>query len=152
MANSKYTMEFDVEEQEYVLLEPGEYEFTVDSVEYGDYNGSSKIPPCGMVTVSLHVDAEQGRAFLKNNFYICRECAGLIAAFYKSIGLLKDGQKKFTPDWDSIKGMTGIVKTSQREYNGNMYNNVDRFMAPRKTPAQAPVKPAKKNNWGDTEW
>ena len=149
MANSKYNMEFDVEEQEYVLLEPGEYEFTVDSVEYGDYNGSSKIPPCGKVTVSIHVDTELGKAYLSNNFYICRECAGLIAAFFKSIGILKEGQKKFTPDWESIKGRTGLVKTSQREYNGNMYNNVDRFLAPKKA-VQKPVKKA--NNWGDTEW
>lgn len=140
MADSKYTMEFEVEEQEYALLTPGEYEFTVDSVDYGDFNGSAKIPPCGKVTVNLHVDTDNGRAFLNNNFYVCKEGSGMIAAFYKSIGILKDGQKTFRPDWDAIKGKTGIVKTSQREYNGNMYNNVDRFIAPKKS-----AKPAKKS-------
>ena len=39
MANNKYAIEFEVEEQEYVMLEPGEYQFTIDSVDYGDYNG-----------------------------------------------------------------------------------------------------------------
>lgn len=150
MANSKYTMTFEVEEQEYVLLEPGEYEFTVDSVDYGDYNGGSKIPACGMVIVNMHVDTDKGRAFLNNRFYICKEGAGLIAAFMKSIGDLKDGQKTFTPDWDHIEGKTGIVKTSQREYNGNMYNNVDRFIAPKK--ASKPAPKAKKKDWGNTEW
>ena len=152
MANSKYTMTFDVEEQEYVLLPPGEYEFTVDSVEYGDYNGSSKIPACGSVKVNINVDTEAGRAFLTNNFYICKECAGLIAAFWKSIGELKDGQKTFTPDWDTIKGKTGIVKTTQREYKGKLYNNVDRFVAPKRGMQPKPAPAPKKNNWGNTKW
>ena len=143
MANSKYSMTFEVEDNEYVLLAPGEYAFMVDSVDFGDYNGSTKIPACGMVTVNIHVDTEQGRAFLRNNFYVCKQCAGLIAAFFKSIGELKDGQKTFTPDWDNLKGKTGLVKTSQREYNGEMYNQVDRFIAPRKKP---------KKDWSKTEW
>lgn len=146
MANSKYNMTFEVEEQEYILLNPGEYEFTIDSVDFGDYNGSEKIPACGMVTVNIHVDTEQGRAFMSNRFYICQQCAGLIAAFYKSIGMLKEGQKTFTPDWDHIKGKTGIVKTKQREYQGNMYNSVDRFLAPKKTVQKKATK------WSETEW
>jgi hypothetical protein len=141
-------MTFDVEEQEYILLEPGEYQFTVDDVEYDDHNGSAKIPPCGKVIVSLSVDTERGKAYMKNNFYVCKEGAGLMAAFLKSIGVLKEGQKTFTPDWDSYIGKTGIVKTSQREYNGNSYNNVDRFIAPKKKDAPA----SKKSKWGDTEW
>lgn len=132
MADSKYTMTFDIEEQEYVLLAPGEYEFTVDSVDFGDYNGSDKIPACGKVTVNIHVDTDKGKAFLNNNFYVCKEAAGMIAAFFKCIGMIKEGQKTFSPDWDHIKGKKGIVKTSQREYKGNMYNQVDRFIAPRK--------------------
>lgn len=132
MADSKYTMTFDIEEQEYVLLAPGEYEFTVDSVDFGDFNGSDKIPACGKVTVNIHVDTDKGKAFLNNNFYVCKEAAGMIAAFFKCIGMIKEGQKTFTPDWDHIKGKKGIVKTSQREYKGNMYNQVDRFIAPRK--------------------
>jgi hypothetical protein len=132
MADSKYTMTFDIEEQEYVLLTPGEYEFTVDSVDFGDFNGSDKLPACGKVTVNIHVDTDKGRAFLNNNFYVCKEAAGMIAAFFKCIGMIKEGQKTFSPDWDHIKGKKGIVKTSQREYKGNMYNQVDRFIAPRK--------------------
>ena len=132
MADSKYTMTFDIEEQEYVLLAPGEYEFTVDSVDFGDFNGSDKIPACGKVTVNIHVDTDKGKAFLNNNFYVCKEAAGMIAAFFKCIGLIKEGQKTFSPDWDHIKGKKGIVKTSQREYKGNMYNQVDRFVAPEK--------------------
>lgn len=148
MANSKYTMTFDVEEQEYILLEPGEYQFTVDDVEYDDHNGSAKIPPCGKVIVSMSVDTERGKAYMKNNFYVCKEGAGLMAAFLKSIGVLKEGQKTFTPDWDSYIGKTGIVKTSQHEYNGNTYNNVERFVPEKKKAAPA----SNKKKWGDTEW
>ena len=146
MANNKYVMEFEVEEQEYVLLQPGVYQFTVDSVEYGDYNGSAKIPACGKVTVNLHVDTNSGKAFLNNNFYVCKECSGLIAAFFKSIGDLKDGQKTFSPDWDGTVSKTGIVEVVNREYNGNQYNNVKRFLPPQKK------QQAKKKSWSDTEW
>lgn len=151
MANNKYVMTFDVEEQEYVLLEPGEYQFKVEDVDFDDHNGSAKIPPCGKVIVSLSVETEQGKAYIKNNFYVCKEGAGMIASFLKSIGVLKDGQKTFTPDWESYVGKTGMVKTSQHEYNGNTYNNVDRFLAPSKK-AQKQAPKAKKNNWGDTKW
>ena len=34
-----------------------------------------------------------------------------------------------------------------REYNGNQYNNVKRFLAPRKK-----QQSAKKKTWSDTEW
>lgn len=146
MASSKYTMTFDVEEQEYILLAPGEYEFTIDSVNYGDYNGSTKIPACGMVTVNMHVDTEKGRSLLSNRFYVCKECSGLIAAFFKSVGDLKDGQRTFTPDWDALAGKKGIVKTSQREYNGNIYNQIDRFLPPKKQVAKKATK------WSQTEW
>lgn len=146
MANDKYTMTFEVESNEYVLLNPGEYQYTVDSVDYGDYNGGTKIPPCGMVIVNIHVDTDNGRAFLNERFYVCREGGGKIAGFFKSVGDLKDGQKKFTPDWDALPGKTGIVKTKQREYNGNLYNDVDRFVAPKKKAAQP------KKSWDKAEW
>lgn len=147
MAKNRYNATFDVPEQEYVLLQPGEYDFTVDSIDFDDYNGSTKIPACPMVIANIHIDTDNGKAFLTNRFYICQECAGLNAAFIKSIGKLKDGQRQFTMDWDSYIGLTGRVKTSQREYNGNMYNQVDRFLPPQKK-----QQPAKKKSWSDTEW
>lgn len=143
MANSKYDMTFEIEEQEYVLLNPGEYDFTIDYVKYGDYNGSAKIPACGSVTVYLHVDTPEGVAYLNKPFYVCKECAGLIASLFKCVGDIKDGQKTFKPDWDGLEGKTGRVKTTQREYNGNMYNSVDRFLAPKKKP---------KKSMKDLEW
>jgi len=151
--DNKYTMTFDIEDQEYVLLEPGEYEFTVDSIDYGDYDGGPKIPKCGKVIVNMHIDTENGRAFLKNNFYICKEASGMIASFMKSIGLIKEGQRTFTiPNWDSLPGKKGLVKTSQRMYNGNYYNNVDYFVAPKKSAAEKPKASKKKASWDDTEW
>lgn len=137
MADSRYTMTFDVEDKEYVLLNPGEYEFTIDSREYGDFNGSLKLPACGKVTIHFHIDAPEGTAYLKKDFFVCKEGSGVIAAFCKSIGDLKDGQKTFQPDWDNMVGKKGRVKITQREYNGNMYNNVDRFVAPKKKAKKA---------------
>ena len=151
MTNNKYNQTFDIEdqEQEYVLLQPGEYQFEVTDIEYGDYIGSAKIPPCGKVTVKMTVKTDKGTAFLRNNFFVCRECAGLNAAFFKSVGLLKEGQKKLTTDWDATVGEKGWCKTSiYTSDNGNQYNNVDRFIV--KKVAEKPKK--KTQNYTDTEW
>lgn len=129
MSNSKYNLSFDVEEKEYVLLEPGEYPYKIVDVLFGDYNGSAKIPACPMVTVELEVDGgEQGKVTLKNNFYLCKECAGLLAAFAKSIGVMEDGEKTVQIDWDEIGGFKGICNINHREYNGSKYNNLKSFV------------------------
>ena len=129
MSYSKYYLTFYVEEKEYTLLEPGEYPFKVVDVLFGDYNGSAKIPACPMVTLELEVDGgEQGKAIVKNNFYLCQECSGLIAAFAKSIGVMEDGEKTVCVDWDEVGGFKGTVNINHREYNGNKYNNVKSFV------------------------
>lgn len=129
MSNSKYNVAFEVEEKEYTLLEPGEYPFKVVDVIYGDYNGSAKIPQCAMVTVELEVDGgDQGKCTLKNNFYLCKECAGLMAAFAKSIGIMQDGEKVVQINWDEIDGFKGKCNVNHREYNGNKYNNIKSFV------------------------
>ena len=129
MANSKYNTSFEVEDKEYTLLGPGEYPYVVTEVKYGDYNGSAKIPACPMVTVELEVDGgEQGKISVSNNFYICKECAGLLAAFAKSIGVMDDGEKVVSIEWDEVEGMKGTVYINHREYNGNKYNQVKKFV------------------------
>jgi hypothetical protein len=131
MSNSKYNVSFDVEDSdfEYTLLEVGEYPFEVSEVRYGDYNGGSKIPACPMVTVELDVDGgEQGHVTVNNRFFITKECAGLLAAFAKSIGVMEDGDKKVDIDWDQVEGMKGIVYINHREYNGQQYNQVKKFI------------------------
>lgn len=129
MSNSKYSVSFEVEDKGYTLLEPGEYPFKVVDVTFDNYNGSAKIPACPSAKVELEVDGgKQGKVTLFNNFYLCQECAGLLAAFAKSIGTMKDGDTTVNLDFEQIDGMNGIVKVDHREYNGNKYNNVKSFV------------------------
>ena len=42
--------------QEYVVLEEGDYNFTVTGFERGRFPGSAKIPPCNKAALTLAVD------------------------------------------------------------------------------------------------
>ena len=56
----------------FVLLEPGEYEFWVDSFERARYSGSSKLPPCNQAVVMIKIMSEDGQeCTIKHNLFFC---------------------------------------------------------------------------------
>jgi len=150
MSEMNYNSTIAIEENEYVLLQPGTYQFTVDRVEYGRYEPNpqrpGKLPECPKVTVFIHVDTPEGRAFLQNNFFIHASTQGMITAYFRSLGMIPEGAKSYTMDWNGSIGKTGFVKTSVRLYNGIEYNQVDRFvkLSPSAQTQQTP--PASNNN------
>ena len=143
MNEMDYNSAISVEDDEYVLLQPGTYQFQVDRVEFGRYEPNpqkpSKLPACPKVTVYLHVDTDSGRAFMQNNFFLHSSTQGLIAAYFKSLGMIPEGAKSFTMDWNGSIGKKGWVRTSIRVYNGIEYNQGDRFV---KAPQNAAEQPA----------
>ncbi len=122
----------EIPTSDYVVLKPGEYEFTIDSFERSQYNGGEKMGPCPMVLVNLHVKTPEGNAFVNNHrLYLSRKTLGLLAAFFECIGMKKKGEDIDLRWFDSIVGKKGTAKFSNREYNGNVYNQVDRFLVPK---------------------
>lgn len=111
---------------DYVLIEPGIHPFTVAKVDKAKYAGSAKTPPCWKITVTLKIDDYAG-AYVTNNFYLATNAVGLICQFYESIGLMKKGEK-LRMNWGKVVGLSGKAEFSHREYNGNMYNNVKKFI------------------------
>jgi len=135
-------------DSEFILLPEGEYEFMVTDIERSRYDGGEKLPPCNMAIISCKIETPEGETTLKNKLFLTTATEGLISAFFASIGLKKKGQP-LRMEWNKVVGRGGRCKISQRTYNGNIFNDIKRFLpsddynnAP--TSSAAPATPA----WG----
>lgn len=116
----------------FILLEEGDYDFTVSGFERGRHNGSAKIPACNKAIITLSIDSPQGVAEIKENLILYKTMEWKISAFFRSLGLKKHGER-LTMDWDHVLGAAGRAHIVQREYIGNdgtnkKANNVGYFI------------------------
>ncbi len=120
------------DEPEFVLLPDGEYEYEVKSFERQRYQGSAKengLPPCNMAILNLEIKNDKGLCSVRERLYLHSRCEGLLSAFFVSIGQKKKGEK-LAMDWNKVVGAKGRCKLGHREYNGEKYNQVTRFLPP----------------------
>ncbi len=116
----------------FILLEEGDYDFTVSGFERGRHNGSAKIPACNKAIITLSIDSPQGVVEIKENLILYKTMEWKISAFFRSLGLKKHGER-LTMDWDHVLGAAGRAHIVQREYIGNdgtnkKANNVGYFI------------------------
>lgn len=122
------------QESTFTLLPEGEYDFKVVNFERAWYDGSDKIPPCNKAIITIKVETPQGEAELKENLFLTTKTEGLLSAFFGSIGLKKKGEP-LRMNWGKVIGSTGRAKVGTREFNGNTYNQVKRWLSPDDKPA-----------------
>ena len=120
--------------QGFVLLEEGDYDFTVTGFERAQHNGSAKIPPCPKALLTLSVSTPQGVAEIKESLILYKTMEWKISGFFRCIGMKKHGER-LVMDWDHVLGSAGRAHFVQREYVGNdgttrKSNNVGYFMDP----------------------
>lgn len=123
-----------VQESTFTLLPEGEYDYKVVNFERAWYDGSDKIPPCNKAIITIKVETPQGDAELKENLFLTTKTEGLLSAFFGSIGQKKKGEP-LRMNWNKVIGATGRAKIGTREYNGNTYNQVKRWLSPDDKPA-----------------
>ena len=116
----------------FVLLEEGDYDFTVTGFERGRHNGSAKIPACNKAIVTLSIETPNGVAEIKENLILYKTMEWKISAFFRSLGMKKHGER-LVMDWDKVLGAAGRAHIVQREYVGNdginkKANNVGYFL------------------------
>ena len=116
----------------FVLLEEGDYDFTVTGFERGRHNGSAKIPACNKAIVTLSIETPNGVAEIKENLILYKTMEWKISAFFRSLGMKKHGER-LVMDWDKVLGAAGRAHIVQREYVGNdgtnkKANNVKYFL------------------------
>ena len=117
--------------QEYVLLEEGDYNFTVTNFERNHFTGSAKIPPCNKATITLTVSTDRGTATVKFDLILYRTLEWRISSFFRSIGQKKQGER-LVLDWNKVVGCRGRAHFKPRKYtdrdgNERQTNDVDRF-------------------------
>lgn len=123
-------------DSEFILLEPGTYDFTVKSFERGWFNGSDKMCPCAMAKMTLAMSDPKSGAVVDVfcNLMLNKKVLFRITQFFKSVGLLdpdmKDGDEFDLSLFPHSVGRSGRVKIKNRTYNGREYNDVEQFLKP----------------------
>ncbi|RRC92744.1 DUF669 domain-containing protein [Erysipelotrichaceae bacterium OH741_COT-311] len=122
--------EISQEGGEYIVLPAGDYDFVVGSYERGRHNGSEKLPPCNKATVEIKIAYNGENVSIYHNLFLHTSTERMLSAFFKSIGLKKDGES-FKMNWNAVPGCSGRCKVEPNTYNGNTYNQIKKFY-PRK--------------------
>ena len=134
--NNNFEREFgwdDViqQDQEFVLLPEGLYEFTVTGFERARHTPSEngKLPACNKAIVSVEVVAPQGKVTIKHNLFLHKSTEGMLSAFFGAIGKKKKGEP-LKMDWNTIIGARGVCKLFIDTYKGNQSNKVKSMLYP----------------------
>lgn len=125
------------EEPTWLNLPDGEHDFTVEDIAFGHYAGGAKIPACPMAEVTLTFQhPEGGTNKIIERLYLYDKGEWKIKALAKAVGATGESYGELL---SACKGKAGRAKVGHREYNGNTYNQVDRYL-PKKAPAFEPGK------------
>lgn len=100
---------------EFVLLQEGDYDFTVESFDRARHNGSEKLPPCNKAVLKLRIDSDQGTAYINHNLFLHTITEGMLSAFFACIGQKKKGEP-LRMDWGRVLGSTGRAKVGIHTY------------------------------------
>ena len=88
------------------------------------------MPPCPQAVITVQIDGgEQGIGYATTNFFLTQKQAWKIARFFVSLGIMKKGETG-AMDWNKVKGASGMLELDNREYKGNMYNEVKKWLSP----------------------
>ena len=117
--------------QEFVILEEGDYNFTVTGFERGRFHGGPKVPACNKAALTLQVKTDEGIAVIRTDLLLYRSLEWRISAFFRCIGQKKHGVR-LVMDWNRVVGSQGRAHFKPRTYtdrdgNERQANDVDRF-------------------------
>ena len=117
--------------QEFVILEEGDYNFTVTDFERGRFPGGQKIPACNKAALTLQVRTDAGVAICKTDLLLYKTMEWKLSAFFRCIGQKKHGER-LVMDWNRVIGSRGRAHFKPRTYIGNdgterQANDLDHF-------------------------
>lgn len=122
----------DQDEQQYVVIPEGDYDFIVDSVEksfVGD--NSEKYRGMKMAIVHLNIQVpDMGEVPMRENFILHSNFAWKIGSLLVSTGLKKKGESIQGSYWNKLPGARGRCKVGQTASKNNperKFNSVQTF-------------------------
>lgn len=96
----------------FVKLEPGDYDFVIDHYDRARSQGSDKLPPCNMAIVYFNVKAPDGTSVsIRENFILHSKLEWKLSELFCSVGLKQKGEE-LKMKWDALPGMTGRCQVS----------------------------------------
>lgn len=128
--NEEFDWEDYVEEDsKFVLLEPGEYNFTVKKFERGTSRQGNK-----KATMTLEVGDGNQTTIVKDDISLLKTAEWKISEFFRSVGLKKHGEK-VQMRWNETVGLSGRCSVSIREYekrdgSTGKINDIDTYLDP----------------------
>ncbi len=129
--------------QEFTILPEGDYTYTVTGFERGQFPGGPKTPPCPKATILMTIDNDTGMATARVDLLLYRTIEWKIAAFFRSIGQKKHGEKA-AMNWNKVVGARGKAHFKPREYEKDgktrQVNDVDYFIDYDASVGMTPVK------------
>lgn len=128
-------------EPEFVLLEPGEYNFTVTSFERGHYDGSSKLPACSVAKLELKCSNGIQETTVFANLFLVSNQKWKLTHFFKSCRLIAADMPEgvnYAMPWSRVIGAQGRALIKNREYNGKQYNEIEKFLYDNPTTTATP--------------
>lgn len=120
------------EDSGWALLPEGDYEFTINKITRGRYEGSDKMPACNSVSVELTVWGAQDKVVITERFFLVRKLEWKLSQFFLSIGVKKHGEQ-LQMRWN-IEGMKGkckvyIDKYRKQDGSEGQSNKIKKFYA-----------------------
>ena len=120
------------EGSDYILLPPGDYNFTIAKFDRSRSHGSDKMPPCNMAIVYFNVHSDQGDVQVRENYLLSTKFLWKLSQLFCSVGLAKPGDELSMP-WSSLPGRSGRLKLKHVNGTGEKanreYNAIDRLYA-----------------------
>ena len=128
------------QESTFTLLPEGDYNFKITDFGRAWFDGSEKVQPCNKAIITLAIEHQGQEVKIIENLLLTSKMEGMLSAFFSSIGQKKKGEP-LRMNWNKVIGSTGQAKISTREYNGNTYNTVKRWLTPDEPKTTAGFKP-----------
>lgn len=100
---------------EYIYLEEGDYDFTVESFSRGTFKGSAKIPQCPKLELKLKVNAPEGVATVNYDIIMWSTMEWKYSEFLRAIGMKKHGEKARI-NWNALPGSKGRARFYTRTW------------------------------------
>ena len=141
-----------VQESEFVLLDPGVYDYQVVAFERGRFDGSKQMAACNVAKLTLHCTngIQTGNVFV--NLMLNTKVLWRVSQFFKSCGLIPadahQGDNFSMALFNQVMGRTGKVKLKHRTWQDKTYNDVDEFLKPE----LAPVAPMQTTMPAQQQW
>lgn len=114
----------------FVELPEGDYDFTIEKFERSRFNGSAKLPACNMAVVYFIVKSPDGQeTTIRENFIMHTRLEWKLSELFRSVGLKKENAP-IRMNWNALPGLSGrahVTLDPDKNDPSKKYNHIVRL-------------------------